>query len=163
MVKNTVGIIALVLSWPFCPDQSFRTAAQVRSRRRSSGGGIPAKLKVSLDERLQQFVQAQASGDWTTVSKMLGRYRGTGHRRTLYRASDKETLISHMQGSPMVSFTIDHIWFSTEILSLPASRRWWQLWGTAEFAGPAGRVTRKTMIVAYRDRGGWYFGLLLPV
>jgi hypothetical protein len=89
---------------------------------------------------------------------MLGKYRRGGTGDHLYTAAHKECLISQMQALPMISFTFTtHTEYSTEILSMPASKRWWYLIGEAVFRTTSGERTQQTRIVAYRDEGEWYF------
>ena len=121
-----------------------------------TNGSLPAELRPSLDARLASFVEAQRDGDWDLVASMLGRYRRGGTGDHLYTAAHKACLVRQMQASPMVSFTITGVAFSTEILEMPVSTRWWYLSGDAVFReGSHGKQASK--VVAYRDNGEWYF------
>jgi hypothetical protein len=59
----------------------------------------------------------------------------------------------------MVSFTfsVQESPFSSEILSTPSARKWWPLVGEAVFREGSGEVMRRSSVIAYRDRGEWYF------
>ncbi|MGH9761206.1 MAG: hypothetical protein ACREDR_12255 [Blastocatellia bacterium] len=153
-------VIVLLGGFTLSAAFSLEPSARAQARRHPYSGSIPEALRPSLDESLKHFVEAQSTGDWATVAKLLGRYRG-GSRRTIYTRAHKECVISNMQTRPMRSFAIDHIGFSTQILSMPPGQRWWLLFGTAEFADQSGHVTSSMTssprLIAYRDRGGWYF------
>jgi len=124
-----------------------------------SAGKLPTNLKSSLQERLSLFTQAQSNGRWEEVGHLLGRYRRGGTGDHLYTATHKQCLISQMQNLPLVafSFSFDKVMFSTEILSMPASLRWWYLTGEGTFRNQSGESKQQTQIVAYRDNGQWYF------
>ena len=64
-----------------------------------------------------------------------------------------------MQKAPMVSFdyTVQEAPFSSEILTTPASRRWWRLEGEGAFRTGTKTVKQKTWLTAYRDRNDWFF------
>lgn len=121
-----------------------------------TNGSLPNELKPSLDARLSTFVQAQNDGKWDLVASMLGRYRRGGTGDHLYTPEHKMCLISQMQAFPMISFTVTGIRFSTEILSMPSSKRWWYLSGEAVLGGES-PGKQSSYVVAYRDKGEWYF------
>jgi hypothetical protein len=121
-----------------------------------TNGSLPDELRPSLDDRLSTFVQAQDHGKWDLVASMLGRYRRGGSGDHLYTSEHKECLVSQMKAFPMISFTATGVHFSTEILSMPAARRWWYLPGEAVFGGKVPGKQPST-VVAYRDKGEWYF------
>jgi hypothetical protein len=64
-----------------------------------------------------------------------------------------------MKTAPMVAFTftVQESPFSSEILTIPASRRWWTLLGEGVFRVGPDTVNRRTWVTAYRDRGEWFF------
>ena len=130
--------------------------AQTTSGKRVPTAGIPFHLQPSLDQGIRRFTEAQATGRWDDVAKMLGRFRG-GSRGPLYSQAHKECLLSQMKAMPMISFVTERTIFSTEILSAPAGKRWWLLMGVAELKTPSGTTKSQTQITSYRDRGEWYF------
>jgi hypothetical protein len=152
LIAGTFALSAYPIRWV-----GASARAQSASDAHGASGKLPAGLRPSLDDGLRRFTQAQAAGDWGAVEKLLGRYYHDMSQRTLYKSAYKECLISHMQTSPLVSLALERIEFSTAILSTPAGRRWWSLIGTGEFFDPSGIAKHRTMIIAYRDRGGWYF------
>jgi hypothetical protein len=118
---------------------------------------FPEALHTSLDARIRSFTQAQANGDWDTVSILLVKYRRGGDYM-LYTPAHKACLISQMQQTPMIdlAYEVYDKSFSSEILSTPPERRWWTLVGTGTFVQDSKRVTAKTILVAYRDQGDWF-------
>jgi hypothetical protein len=137
----------------------FLVSSIATAQTRSSGGALPTNLRSSLQERLSLFTQAQSDGRWDEVARLLGRYRRGGTGDHLYTITHKQCLISQMQNSPLVafSFSFDKIMFSTEILSMPAGSRWWDLTGEGTFRTQSGESRQQTQVVAYRDNGQWYF------
>lgn len=125
-------------------------------RQRYAGTKIPSRLQASLDDGLRRFVEAQANDDWNAVADLLGRFRG-GARGVPFTQSHKECLLSQMRALPITSFITEQVSYSTEILSTPAGQRWWYLMGTAEFLTQAGVTKARTHLIAYLDRGRWYF------
>jgi hypothetical protein len=121
-----------------------------------TNGSLPDDLRPSLDARLSTFVQAQNDGKWELVASMLGRYRRGGAGDHLYTPQQKACPVSQTRAFPMISFTDPRVRFSTEILSMPAGRRWWFLSGEAVFGGKS-PGKRSTTVVAYRHEGEWYF------
>ncbi len=132
------------------------TKAQTASGRGEKTAGIPSQLQPSLDEGVRRFVEAQAAGQWDEVAKFLGRFRGSS-RGTLYTEAHKECLLSQMRAMPMISFVRERVFFRTEILSTPTSKRWWFFTGVAEFKTTSGTAKSQAQITAYRDHGKWYF------
>lgn len=130
---------------------NFSTTVSVQT-----GGSIPDELRASMDARLYSFVQAQRDGNWDLVVSMLGRYRRGGTGDHLYTPEHKACLISQMQAFPMISFTVTGVQFSSEILTMPAGKRWWYLFGDAVFGGNS-PGKQSSSVVAYRDKGEWYF------
>lgn len=121
---------------------------------------FPAELRPQLDSRLKLFLSAQAEGRWDYVSLLLGDYRRSafvGYMR--YTKEHKDCLVSQMKSYPMIQFdyTVDQSSYSSEILSTPPGRRWWTLVGEGTFRLTSETVKRKTMLIAYRDKGDWYF------
>jgi hypothetical protein len=119
--------------------------------------GIPPELRSAMQERLSLFAQAQAEGRWDLVASMLGRYRRGGTGNHPYTQAHKECLISQMQSFPMTSFSVTRYEESTEVLSMPVGRRWWYLVGEAVFKTKSGEQKQEAAVVAYRDKGEWYF------
>ena len=128
------------------------TLAQTRN-----DGTLPADLKPSLDARLTLFIQAQADGNWNNVGSMLGRYRmgGVGHHAIT--PESKACLVMQMKEIPMVAFKVRNYIFSTEILSLPLDKRSWNVVGEAVFRSTTGEQATQSHIIAYRDKGEWFF------
>jgi hypothetical protein len=120
-------------------------------------GAIPDALKPSLQARLSLYTQAQAEGRWDTVATMLGRRRGGSGSAPVYTPAHKACLISYMQNFPLISFTMTGAGFSTEILNEPMSKRWWTISGDAVYKTDLGEKKSKTLFIAYRDEGQWYF------
>ena len=129
------------------------------AQTRSVGGSLPTDLRPSLQDRLSLFTQAQADGRWDEVELLLGKYRRGGTGNHLYTATHKQCLISQMQSHPLIAFTFsfEKVLHSTEILSMPASSRWWYLAGEGKFRTQSGETKQETQVVAYRDNGQWYF------
>lgn len=158
MMMNKRLIVAGIFVLLVSPFQVGITsiAAQTSFGRRVANSGIPFRLKPSLDEGIRRFTEAQATGRWDEVAKMLGRFRG-GSRGTLYSPEHKECLLSQVKAMPMTSFVTEQIMFSTEILSTPAAKRWWFLMGVAKYKTSKSTIKSPSQITVYRDRGEWYF------
>ncbi|HYG99780.1 MAG TPA: hypothetical protein VD837_11665 [Terriglobales bacterium] len=105
------------------------------------------------------FLNAQAEGRWNHVSVLLGDYRRGNIGYKPFTKAHKDCLISQMQAFPMISFdyTVDESSYSSEILFTPASRRWWTLVGEGTFRVGSKIVRSQTWLIAYRDRGKWFF------
>lgn len=142
----------------FCSFQNKTVLAQTQDSldRRSQITGIPARLLPSLDERLRRFIEAQVAGNWEETASLLGRFYG-GSRRSLFSQQHKDCLLTQMRAFTMTSFTTERISFSTEILGHPMAKRWWDVWGIAEFKTSSGISKSNTRIVAYLDQGKWFF------
>ena len=123
--------------------------------------GPPAELRPSLESRLSLFISAQAEGDWDTVASMLGKYWGAHHNsraeNTLLTPAQKSCVTSQLKKFPILSFAVKKYSFSTEILSMPVSRRWWLLDGDVVIGSDSGERHRNILLGAYRDGGEWYF------
>jgi hypothetical protein len=119
---------------------------------------FPETLRSALDARLRSFTEAQAEGDWSKVSLLLGRYRRGGNYM-LYTPSHRACLINAMKQFPMIDFNykVSDSPFSSEILSTPPERKWWMLVGEATFRQDSKESTKHMYLTAYRDRGNWYF------
>lgn len=119
---------------------------------------FPEILRPQLDARLQTFTEAQANGDWKTVEDLLGKYRRGGSYLT-YTPSHRACLIEEMKRFPMIGFEykVQDRFFSDEILTTAPERRWWTLVGDATFRQDGKETKRQMYLVAYRDRGDWYF------
>ncbi|WP_321477167.1 hypothetical protein [uncultured Paludibaculum sp.] len=115
-------------------------------------------LKLQLDATLRTFTNAQASGDWDTVARLLGRYR-RGANYLAFTPSHRACLIQVMKRTPIVSLTyaLEYKYISSELDMTPPERRWWTLVGEATFRKNGEDVKSKTSLVAYRDRGSWFF------
>jgi hypothetical protein len=122
-----------------------------------SGGKLPEALRPSLLERLEQYTDAQADGQWDVVASLLGPHRGAGHSAVPYSPEHKSCLIDQMKIFPMTSFELKSEMFSTEILSTPPSRKWWFLIGDAVFKNNGTEQKAQTSFIAYRENGRWYF------
>lgn len=129
--------------------------AQEDKRPTPKLSGIPASIRSSLLERIQQFVEAQRNGEWDKVAGLLGEFRDNSYRRR-YTDEHKECLVEQMKSSPMIKFTPMGAGHSTEILSKPLSRKWWYIRGEAEFRATVEKVQGQTTIVAYRHGGEWF-------
>lgn len=116
---------------------------------------IPVELRASLLDRIQLFIEAQRTERWDEVAALLGEFRGHSYRKP-YTKEHKQCLIEQMKSSPMVSFHPAGAARSTEILSKPLSRKWWDIKGDAEFKTATGTTTRRETIRAYRFKGEWY-------
>ena len=119
---------------------------------------FPAALRPSLDDRLKEFMAAQADGQWDRVAHLLGDYYRAGSYLR-YTAARKSCLIMQLKAAPMIAFTFDinESSFSSELLTTPPGRRWWTLVGEGTFRVGIETVKRKTSITAYRDANDWYF------
>ena len=121
----------------------------------------PAALRPSLESRLSLFLNAQAAGQWDTVSSMLGKYWGAHHsspdENLVLSAAQKTCVISQLQKFPMLSLAVKGYGFSTEILSMPLSRRWWIVEGEGVIGSDSGEWHQQVRFEAYRDSGEWYF------
>jgi hypothetical protein len=62
-----------------------------------------------------------------------------------------------MQTFPMTSFIMKDSSFSTEILSMPMSKRYWFIGGDAVFKTESGEKKTQIAFTAYRNQGQWYF------
>ena len=134
-------------------------ASSIATAQTPYRGELPTNLRPSLQERLSAFTQAQSDGNWDEVAHLLGRYRRGGTGDHLFTTTHKQCLISQMQELPLVafSFSFDGVMYSTEILSMPAGSRWWYLRGEGTFRRESGESKQQAQIVAYRDKGQWYF------
>jgi hypothetical protein len=64
-----------------------------------------------------------------------------------------------MKQFPIINFKYK-VWdssFSSEILSTPPERKWWKLIGEATIRHDSKESTTNMYLMAYRDRGNWYF------
>jgi len=144
--------IAVALALAF----SLPAAAHNRDSNIYDRGGIPRSLQPSLAERLNLFAEYQRSENWDKVSELLGPFFGERERRK-YTDAQKQWMLTYMRRRPMTRFTPTLVTFTTAILSVPFSRRWWYIDGDAEYGGTSD-LTR-AQITAYRYRGNWYFSL----
>jgi hypothetical protein len=62
---------------------------------------------------------------------MLGRYRRGGTGDHLITPGQRKCMVEQMQMMPMTAFTYKSFEFSTEILNMPAGKRWWYIGGAA--------------------------------
>jgi len=145
-VVRVLSVLLLIATVAICLGENAQPTAK-----------IPDELRPSLNARLQVFIQAQADGQWNQVSSMLGRYRRGGTGEHLYTPAHKVCLVSQMQAFPMTSFTSTGELYSTEILGVPAAKRWWYVKGEALFKPSSGQSKQNSYVVAYRDKGEWYF------
>jgi hypothetical protein len=143
-------IFALLYAWVLSAAPVFGQADEAWK--------FPESLRPSLDSRLRSFTKAQAEGDWGKVALMLGRYRRDGNY-LLYTPSHRACLINQMKQFPMIDFQykVRDSSFSSEILSTPPERKWWMLIGEATTRQESKESTTHMYLMAYRDRGDWYF------
>jgi hypothetical protein len=117
----------------------------------------PDTLIPSLQSRLSLFVAAQAEGHWDTVASMLGRYSGAHYsspaENVLLTPVRRACKISQMQKLPMLTLVVHGFAYSTEILSMPVSRRFWYVMGAGIVKTESGPVVRDLRMTAYRDGG----------
>ncbi|MGA2051262.1 MAG: hypothetical protein ABSG96_26530 [Terracidiphilus sp.] len=66
-------------------------------------------------------------------------------------------MVEQMQMMPMTAFTYKSFEFSTEILNMPAGKRWWYIGGAATLKINGQEKNSNFRFVAYRDQGQWYF------
>ena len=62
-----------------------------------------------------------------------------------------------MKSERMLSFQATGVSFSTEILGMPLSQKWWFIRGIAEFDKNGAKAERETTITAYRFQDQWFF------
>jgi hypothetical protein len=132
--------------------------AQSGNAQNEKGWQFPEALRPELDARLQTFVDAQVNGEWDRVATLLGKYRRGGNY-LLYTPAHRACFVNEMKQFPMIRFNYK-VWdksFSSEILSTPPERRWWTLIGEAIFRKGANEFKKQIQLVAYRDKGDWYF------
>jgi len=149
MFRNSVIRLITLLS-------GFLLLASWSAAQENQLRGIPADLRSSLVEGIQQFVEAQRKGDWDQVSLLLGEFRGSSYGRR-YTKAHKECLIEQMKSERMLTFAPIGASFSTEILSRPLSQKWWYIRGIAEFDKDGVNRKTETAITAYRFEGHWFF------
>jgi hypothetical protein len=117
---------------------------------------VPPPLRDRLAERLRLFAESQRNQDWTDVSRLLGDYY-LPQKRIAYTSEQKVWLIDQLKQTRMLSFTIEDTSWSTAVLSLPFSKRYWFIDGLAEFSDGAVVVKKRAMLLAYRQNDDWYF------
>jgi hypothetical protein len=120
-------------------------------------GELPEELKPSLETRLAVYSGAQRDSKWDVVASMLGRYRRGGTGDHLITPSQRKCMVEQMRTTPMTAFTYKSSGFSTEILNVPAEKRWWYIGGPATLKVNGQEKNSNFKFVAYRDRGQWYF------
>ena len=122
---------------------------------------LPDDLRSTLQSRLARFLSAQEQGQWDDVAELLG-------DQTLFRESSyKQCLVSRMQELRMVRFELltPDLYTCTTQAELPsgavdrviAEQLSWSVIGTATFQTSSESWMEETKLVAYRDRGQWYF------
>jgi len=57
---------------------------------------------------------------------------------------------------PLISFKMQKEMFSTEILGMPLSERWWFVSGDAVLRTPDGEKSQNLSMIAYRNQGSWF-------
>lgn len=120
--------------------------------------GIPPQLRQRAADRLNQFIEAQRSGNWIQVSELLGNYfYGWGSKRIRYSPEQKAWTVAHLKQDPMLAFTPRRASWSTAILALPLGLRYWTIQGDARYVEDTSALALNAAFVAYRDRDDWYF------
>lgn len=117
---------------------------------------VPTSLRNRLSERLRLFADYQRSENWKEVSELLGDYYEP-HKRIAYTPEQKNWMIDQLKKTRMSSFTPQSSSWSTAVLSLPVSKRYWSVEGLTEFSDAAGTVKERAILVAYLQNGDWYF------
>src|SRR5678815_2461398 len=117
---------------------------------------IPPELRKRLSERLHLFADFQRTKNWQAVSELLGDYYEP-HKRIAYTPEQKNWMIDQLNRSQMLSFTPQSSSWSTAVLSLPVSKRYWLVEGVTEFSEGHGIVKERATLVAYLQNGDWYF------
>ena len=147
-LKFVIAILSasLLFASPVLTQQNQPTAPDFR--------GLPDR--TALEQRIQQFVEAQRQQEWSRVSDLLGPFRGSAYGKR-YTNEHKQCLIEQMKSGPMFTFTPISAGYSTEILSRPLSQKWWYIRGIAEFDRQGGNVKSESTIIAYRLAGQWFF------
>ena len=148
---NRFGFLACILA--IVLSVTTPAIAQRKGFNIYNAGGVPPSLKPSLVERLTLFAEFQRRGAWDKVAEMLGEL-SSGVSRSKYTVDEKQWVIERLQEKPMISFIPTAVSFSTANLNLPLRLRWWYVKGEAEFVHSR---TERVVILAYRDRGEWYF------
>ncbi len=120
-----------------------------------AGAVIPISLQQSLKQRLDQFIIAQKEGRWDDVALLMGDFRSNSNGRR-YTQEQKKCLIEQMKASPLAIFDYKKTGFSTEILGMPLSRKWWYIIGETGASSDAFKKKQVT-ITAYRASGKWFF------
>jgi len=101
------------------------------------------------------FSDYQAVQNWSGVAELIGNYHSLS-KRTKYSAPEKLWLIEQVKKTRLLKFTPQRSSWSTAVLVLPMSERYWYIEGVAEFSdGPVKALAAS--LVAYRDQGAWYF------
>lgn len=132
---------------------------------------LPDDLRSSLRERFTQFQAAQASGHWGEVSELLGRCRFGCQKGNVYSDSYKQCLVSRMREVPMLDFdpsehgpsisicttTLKETPAEGTVPRFEAEELSWYLLGTARFHSASEDWIQETKVIAYRDKGQWYF------
>jgi hypothetical protein len=150
MLKKSRTLFLLIIFCIASPAYS-----QQRDFNVYDAGNIPRLLQAHLKERLDLFIEYQCTKQWDKVSNLLGEFYGSNRKRFTPRV--KRELIGYISNQPMLNFTLKKIFFITEILGKPLSKKWWSLLGTAEYDVDGQSVQKKTILIAYRYKGDWYF------
>lgn len=135
---------------------AFTAYSQRKDFNVYDAGNIPRPWQARFKERFDLFIEYHRTKQWDEVSALMGDFYG-GRERKKYTPEQKRQMIGQISSRPMLNFTLDKIIFSTEILSKPLSKRWWSIWGEAEYLEDDKSVKRKVVFTAYRYKGEWFF------
>lgn len=147
-------------------------ATQISSPRVTVAKKLPDDLQSSFEERLSQFLTAQAEGRWEEVGAMLGRCQWgciAGWAYKPYTVSYKRCMVERMQEVRMVDFDFSVQDFSVTttfegiepvgglVDRSTAEQSPWHVKGTGRFQTSSESWMEPTELIAYRDQGQWYF------
>lgn len=151
---------------------SLAAAQVVTTQRVIVPKKLPNDLQSSFEERLSQFVAAQAEGHWDELGELLGRCGrecGGGTFYQSYTDSYKKCLVERIQEVRMLDFDFSIQDLSTSVPyggwdpigglvdRFTAEQSSWYLKGTGRFQTPLESWMEETRVIAYRDQGQWYF------
>jgi hypothetical protein len=120
-------------------------------------GNIPRSLQTRLRERLDLFVEYHKTKQWDKLSAMRGAFYG-GYNRKKYTLEDKRKVIEQQGNNRQwLNFILDKIIFSASSSDLPLSKRWWYVYGSAEYLKDGKAVQVVVKFIVYFYKGEWYF------
>jgi hypothetical protein len=126
---------------------------------------LPDDLQSSLQQRLAQFITAQAEGRSEEIGALLGRNRGKTYSEPYKRCVVEKILELRMvdfefsDDYPLrISTTAEGIMpIGGGVDRFTAEQAAWRLNGTGRFQTSSESWVEQTELIAYRDQGQWYF------